>query len=200
MLLGRVHEAWGARRSELVAAAERITNGIQAGHRSPETPAAVLPPAKLVDEAARRFAEVFDKTDGGFGRVPKFPQPAILELLLTDYRASGRAESLAMVRQTLDAMARGGMFNQVAGGFHRYSADRKWLVPHFEKMLYDNAQLLHAYARAYQVTGEGDFLRIAEQIADYVGREMTGPKGLFFSAQDSNVDGEEGRGPTSGRE
>jgi hypothetical protein len=119
--------------------------------------------------------------------------PSNLELLLTDYEARGDKKSLEMVTTTLDAMARGGIHDQVGGGFHRYATDNQWLVPHFEKMLYDNAQLLHVYARAYRLTGNDDFQWVAEDIVAYVRREVTGPDGLFYSAQDSEVDTEEGK-------
>ncbi|MFN0011273.1 MAG: thioredoxin domain-containing protein [Phycisphaerales bacterium] len=146
--------------------------------------------------AVQTLLTIFDRVHGGFGSAPKFPQPVYLELLL-DARErapepAARAAIDAALRLTLDRMAMGGMFDQVGGGFHRYSVDGFWLVPHFEKMLYDNAQLLSVYARAAVAFNDPFYRRIAERIVAYVRREMTAMDGAFFTAQDAEVDGREG--------
>jgi uncharacterized protein YyaL (SSP411 family) len=192
-LITQAAALWKDDRAAVEDKAERIASAVRQATRLPGEPLAGLPDAALPARAAAEYAKTFDAFDGGFGPAPKFPQPSQLELLLTDYETRGDKNSLEMVTTTLDAMARGGIHDQVGGGFHRYATDPQWLVPHFEKMLYDNAQLLHLYARAYKLTGNDDFKRVAEDIVAYVRREMTGPDGLFYSAQDSEVDTEEGK-------
>lgn len=153
--------------------------------------------AELPKQAAALFAEMFDSENGGFGRAPKFPTPHNL-LFLTRY-AQLKKDIAAMeqVKLTLKKMRQGGIFDQIGYGFSRYSTDERFLVPHFEKMLYDNALLIMAYAAAYQAAtgfpGEKEFLETAEQTADYIFREMTGEQGQFYSAQDADSDGEEGK-------
>jgi uncharacterized protein len=192
-LLHGVDAAWTDRRAQVLEQAERVAEALAAAGGVPGEPAAVLPGEDRIRAAARQYAEAFDPDHGGFGEAPKFPQPSVLELLMSHFEMTGERAGLSMVDKTLDAMARGGIHDQIGGGFHRYSTDSRWLVPHFEKMLYDQAQLLHAYARAYALTGNAEHMRVAGEIVRYVAREMTGPEGLFCSAQDSEVDGEEGR-------
>jgi uncharacterized protein len=146
-----------------------------------------------LDQAFLRVKQDFDASNGGFGAAPKFPQPLILEFLLRRCGPAGSGEALNMLTMTLEKMAGGGIYDQIGGGFHRYATDERWLVPHFEKMLYDNALLSRAYLHAYVVSGRPLFRRIAEETINYVLREMVGPQGGVCSAQDADSDGLEGK-------
>ncbi len=160
---------------------------------------------ETLDAAYRRLASRFDSTHGGFGGAPKFPQPMNLEFLLRYHHRTGQSDALSMVDVTLTRMASGGIYDQLGGGFHRYATDAHWLVPHFEKMLYDNALLARVYLHAWQVTGRPLYRRIVEETLDYVVREMTAESpgrpvleqcrafGGFYSAQDADSEGEEGK-------
>jgi uncharacterized protein YyaL (SSP411 family) len=185
-VLRAVARAWAERRGDLERQAERIDAAIR---RLPDREGASDPvEAVSLAEAADAIGRTFDGAHGGFGRAPKFPPSSTLELLLRD----GSDASLAMVAATLDAMAAGGMYDVVGGGFHRYSVDERWLVPHFEKMLYDNALLASCYLHGFVVLGRERYRRVVEETLDYVLRELALPDGGLASAQDADTDGVEG--------
>ncbi|MCR4402941.1 MAG: thioredoxin domain-containing protein [Firmicutes bacterium] len=144
-------------------------------------------------EAYQELETAFDERHGGFGHAPKFPAPANLSFLLRYHRVTGESRALSMVEKTLVAMRRGGIYDQVGFGFHRYSTDRKWLVPHFEKMLYDNALLALAYLEAYQATGKEFYARVAREVFTYLARDMRAPDGGFAASQDADSEGKEGK-------
>jgi uncharacterized protein YyaL (SSP411 family) len=184
-------DAWEKRRSDVETQAQQLTQGVR------ET-TLLEPGSGPLDDANLRRASAqlerrFDPTYGGFGDAPKFPHPIELRLLLRLWKRFGDEGALNMARLTLDKMARGGMYDHLGGGFHRYSTDQRWLVPHFEKMLYDNAQLAVAYLEAFQATADPFYRTVVEETLDYVFREMTSPEGPFYSTQDADSEGEEGK-------
>lgn len=191
-VLERIAELWQTQRDEVVDAGVRLSAVLASGDTVAGSLGVPLG-REVLDAAVRGLSRTFDRRHGGWGGAPKFPQPAILEFLLRRHLATGDESLLEMVTDTLDAMARGGIYDQLGGGFHRYATDAIWLVPHFEKMLYDNAQLARVYLHAWQVTGDTFYRRIAEETLDYVAREMLDTHGGFYSAQDADSEGEEGR-------
>ena len=193
-ILDAVHEAWVTREAEVIESANRISETIEMVISKGFTSLTAKPLNRSTVTAALDYLRTtYSHAYGGFGKAPKFPSPANLEFLLSEYERAADAALLKMVTHTLDMMAYGGMYDQVGGGFHRYSVDAKWLVPHFEKMLYDNAQLAKVYLHAYQLTQEPRYRRIAEEIFNFIFREMTAPEGGFYSALDAETDAEEGK-------
>lgn len=187
-LLIAIRESWDNDRDSLLKQSDKLIEYLNNTEHGPET--ADLEPAH---SAVTVYERIYDKKHGGFGRAPKFPAPHNLLFLLSYYERYKKAECLQMAQHTLVQMYRGGIFDHIGFGFCRYSTDKKFLVPHFEKMLYDNALLISAYCKAYNVTKNKIYLEIAEKTADYVFREMTSEHGAFFSAQDADSEGEEGK-------
>ena len=188
-LMRAVSEAWQAQRDQLEGQAEHLAHsiGARSGALARAAVGAVGP--ELAEGALRMLRSSFDREWGGFGRAPKFPSPTNVELVLR----SGDAGDLAMATTTLDAMASGGIYDHVGGGFSRYSVDNFWMVPHFEKMLYDQAGLVRAYLHAWQVTGEARYRQVVEETVGYVLRDLRSPEGGLYSAEDADSEGEEGR-------
>jgi len=189
-LVPELARLWRERRDEIEEQAEEVVDWLQ---RSQRTRGAVELDAGVLDEAFEALARRFDEEQGGFGTQPKFPMPHHLRFLLRHARRTGDERALEMVRTTLNAMRSGGIWDHVGFGFHRYSTDREWLVPHFEKMLYDQALIAMAYVEAWQVFGDDRFRATAERILAYVLRDMTASTGAFWSAEDADSEGEEGR-------
>ena len=193
-ILDAVHEAWVTREAEVIESANQISDTIEMATSRGFTALTATPlDGSLTTAALDYLRKAYSNAYGGFGDAPKFPSPANLEFLLSEYERTPDESLLKMVTHTLDMMAYGGMYDQLGGGFHRYSVDAKWLVPHFEKMLYDNAQLAKVYLQAHQLTREPHYRRIAEEIFGFIFREMTAPEGGFYSALDAETDAEEGK-------
>jgi uncharacterized protein YyaL (SSP411 family) len=193
-LLEAVDEAWRGQRTELLEQADKLRDAI--GRMLDAGSGAGIggtPSSEILDRAFANVRAQFDPRFGGFGRAPKFPQAMTLDFLLRSSVRDDDPDTLEMVTVSLDAMAAGGMHDQLGGGFHRYSVDDYWLVPHFEKMLYDQALLGGAYLRGYLVTGEPRYRRVLEGIVEYVLRDLTHPLGGFFSAEDADSEGIEGK-------
>ena len=182
-LLRRLKEAYADQRERVDGFSARLAEGIR---ETPDPGGRGLPDAALLEKAASYYQSRFDSTHGGVSGAPKFPSSLPVRFLLRYHRRTLDPDVLRMATLTLEKMARGGMYDHVGGGFHRYSTDARWLVPHFEKMLYDNALLAVAYLEGYQATGREDFARVAREILRYVERDMTSPEGAFYSATDAD--------------
>ncbi|MFZ5425969.1 MAG: thioredoxin domain-containing protein [Thermodesulfobacteriota bacterium] len=190
-LLPSIREVWDNRRREVEQAAGNVHKALAEHQRS--APSGTAPGREIMDEAYRQLAQRYDPDNGGFGQAPKFPSPHQILFLLRHHERTGERLALDMAARTLIAMRLGGIFDHVGLGFHRYSTDGSWLLPHFEKMLYDQAMLLMAYTEGHQASGDPLMRRTALEIARYVLRDMTSPEGAFFSAEDADTEGEEGR-------
>jgi uncharacterized protein len=190
-ILNAVSEAFRTRPEEVRQSAWEILSELRRTSLVQQSSEAIN--HQLLDSAYRAVARSYDPRHGGFGSAPKFPSSSSLEFLLRTFKRTGDARALEMVTHTCRKMAEGGMYDQLGGGFHRYSTDARWLVPHFEKMLYDNALLTRLYLHAYQATGEDFFRRVAEETLDYIAREMTDASGAFYSTQDADSEGVEGK-------
>ncbi|MFA6596899.1 MAG: thioredoxin domain-containing protein [Ignavibacteriaceae bacterium] len=189
-LMVKIDTLWKTERQDLLTSANQITEAMQRTNDSRFGNDFTI---SIMDLAFRQYQERFDHQFGGFGSSPKFPTPHNLLFLLRYYQRTKNSEALEIVTQTLIGMRKGGMYDQIGFGFHRYSTDRQWLVPHFEKMLYDQAMLMLAFTEAYQVTNNELFKQTVYEIYDYVSRELTSSNGAFFSAEDADSEGEEGK-------
>jgi uncharacterized protein YyaL (SSP411 family) len=189
--LRELHGIWEKRRDRIAEATGEVVKRLKALSQGPE--AGALPGPDAIVQAVSALASSFDSANGGFGGAPKFPRPAALALLARHHRRTRDPRSREMLERTLAAMAAGGIHDQIGGGFHRYATDARWLVPHFEKMLYDNAQLVLAYLDGYQITGREDFAAVARETLEYLDREMGDPQGGFASATDADSPAPGGR-------
>jgi uncharacterized protein YyaL (SSP411 family) len=193
-ILTSVAEKWQDDREKLLETGEKIVQNLrQKDGENASNKLSAKESQQLLEQSFEQLQASFDQQNGGFGAAPKFPRAHNLLFLLRYSKVNDSDQALEMVEKTLDSLWRGGIYDQIGGGFSRYSTDQRWLVPHFEKMLYDNALLAIAYLEAYQRTGKDDYARVAEEVLDYVLRDMTADKGGFYSAEDADSEGEEGK-------
>jgi len=195
-VLQAIDAAWRDQRDEVVGQAEQLVGAVEARVRIPSAGDGGRPtprPRDILQDAFAALQAAYDPAWGGFGSAPKFPQPSMLELLLRAHDRTGGDTALAMVTTTLDAMASGGIYDHLGGGFARYSVDGRWMVPHFEKMLYDQAGLARVYLQGWQVTGSPQWRQVLEEIVGYVLRDLRAPEGGLYSAEDADSEGVEGR-------
>ena len=191
-VLKAVHSAWNDRRREVREMAAQVVSAIRRLEEGEQGLTTDIDP-ELANQALRRIMDLYDGLNGGFGGPPKFPPSIRLEFLLSAWEEKGDERVSEIVSRTLDAMAQGGIFDQVGGGFHRYATDARWQIPHFEKMLYNQAQLARVYLRGYRITGAEPWRRVAEEIFEFVRREMTSEAGAFHSALDAETEAVEGK-------
>jgi len=191
-VLRSVANAYRHRREDVTRTTSNLLSRLQQDASAGARRDALLAPT-ILDQAAQALIQQFDATNGGFGGAPKFPQTMVLDFMLCYYARTGQQPARQVVQHTLIQMARGGIYDHLGGGFHRYSVDEKWLVPHFEKMLYDNALLSRLYLGAYQAFGDALYRRTVVETLDYVQRDMTSPEGGFYATEDADSEGEEGK-------
>ncbi len=191
-VLDGVDRAWREQRDQVEEAGSRLIAGLVKQQQLEAAPSDAGPTSDLLDAATAGIEASFDAANGGWGGAPKFPQPMTIEYLLRRHVATGDPRALAIALRSLEAMADGGVRDQLGGGFHRYSTDARWLVPHFEQMLYDNAQLARVYTHAWSLTGDARWRAVAEGTLDYVIRELTTADGAFAASQDADTEHVEG--------